>query len=74
VENEEVMDGEFLINLTIDDTLYEEVEVKVTDPTKSIRDLITNIIGVFKLPKIDNGGNPVQYLLGPDPSGSKPLG
>jgi len=58
------MDGEFIINLTIDGTSYEEVEVKVTDPTKSIRDLITNIISVFKLPKIDNGGNPVQYLLG----------
>jgi len=64
MENEELVQDDFIINLTIDGTSYEEVEVKVTDPNKSIRDLITNIIGVFKLPKIDNGGNPVQYLLG----------
>ena len=28
------MDDEFIINLTIDGTSYEEVEVKVTDPNK----------------------------------------
>lgn len=63
--NEEIYeDGEFIINLTIDGTAYEEVEVKVTDPTKTVRDQIASIIAVFELPKLDNGGNPIQYLLG----------
>lgn len=63
--NEEFYEGEeFIINLTIDGTEYEEVEVKVTDPNKTIRDQITSIVSVFELPKIDNGGNPIQYLLG----------
>lgn len=57
-------DDEFIINLTIDGTSYEEVEVKVTDPNKTIRDQIASIIAVFELPKLDNGGNPIQYLLG----------
>lgn len=55
---------EFIINLTIDGTEYEEVEVKVNDPNKTIRDQINSIVQVFELPKIDNGGNPIQYLLG----------
>ena len=55
---------EFIINLTIDGTEYEEVEVKVTDPNKTIRDQITSIVSVFELSKTDNGGNPIQYLLG----------
>ena len=63
--NEEFYEEEeFIINLTIDGTEYEEVEVKVTDPNKTIRDQITSIVSVFELPKIDNGGNPIQYLLG----------
>lgn len=57
-------DDEFIINLTIDGTSYEEVEVKVTDPNKTIRDQIASIVAVFELPKLDNGGNPIQYLLG----------
>ena len=57
-------DDEFIINLTIDGTSYEEVEVKVTDPNKTIRDQISSIVTVFELPKLDNGGNPIQYLLG----------
>ena len=57
-------DDEFIINLTIDGTEYEEVEVKVTDPNKTIRDQINSIVQVFELPKMDNGGNPTQYLLG----------
>ena len=61
---EEFYDDEFIINLTIDGTSYEEVEVKVTDPNKTIRDQISSIVSVFELPKIDNGGNPIQYLLG----------
>lgn len=62
--NEEMYDDEFIINLTIDGTSYEEVEVKVTDPNKTIRDQISSIVSVFELPKLDNGGNPIQYLLG----------
>ena len=62
--NEEFYDDEFVINLTIDGTSYEEVEVKVTDPIKTIRDQINSIVHVFELPKLDNGGNPIQYLLG----------
>ncbi len=57
-------DDEFIINLTIDGTSYEEVEVKVTDPNKTVRDQIASIVAVFELPKLDNGGNPIQYLLG----------
>lgn len=63
--NEEIYDDEeFIINLTIDGTSFEEVEVKVTDPNKTIRDQINSIVQVFELPKMDNGGNPIQYLLG----------
>ncbi len=62
--NEELYDDEFIINLTIDGTSYEEVEVKVTDPNKTIRDQIQSIVAVFELPRLDNGGNPIQYLLG----------
>lgn len=64
MDNEEFYDDEFIINLTIDGTSYEEVEVKVTDPNKTIRDQINSIVQVFELPKMDNGGNPIQYLLG----------
>ena len=57
---DEFYDDEFIINLTIDGTSYEEVEVKVTDPNKTIRDQISSIVQVFELPKIDNGGTPIQ--------------
>jgi len=55
---------EFIVSLTIDNTSYDEVEVKITDPNKSIREQINSIVQVFELPKLDNGGNPIQYLLG----------
>ena len=60
MENQE----EFIIHLTIDGTSFEEVEVKVTDPNKTIRDQINSIVQVFELPRMDNGGNPIQYLMG----------
>jgi hypothetical protein len=60
MENQE----EFVIHLTIDGTSFEEVEVKVTDPNKTIRDQINSIVQVFELPRMDNGGNPIQYLMG----------
>lgn len=62
--NEDFYDDDFVINLTIDGTSYDEVEVKVTDPNKTIRDQINSIVQVFELPKLDNGGKPIQYLLG----------
>ena len=62
--NEEFYDDEFIIHLTIDGTSFDEVEVKVSDPQKTIRDQISSIVHVFELPKLDNGGNPIQYLLG----------
>jgi hypothetical protein len=63
--NEEIFeDDEFIIHLTIDGTAYEEVEVKVSDPNKTIRDQISSIVAVFELPRLDNGGTPIQYLLG----------
>lgn len=57
-------DEDFIINLTIDGTEYKDVEVKVTDLNRTIREQIERIISVFDLPKIDCGGNPIQYLLG----------
>lgn len=62
--NEEFYDDEFIVNLSIDGTSYDEVGVKITDPNKTIRDQINSIVHVFELPKLDNGGNPIQYLLG----------
>lgn len=64
MENEEFYDDEFIITLTIDGTAYEEVEVKVTDPSKTLRDQIGSIVQVFELPKMDGGGAPIQYVLG----------
>ena len=55
---------DFIINLKIEGTEFEEVEVKVSDPTKTIRDKINSIVQVFELPKMDGGGVPIQYLLG----------
>lgn len=60
----ELLDDDFIIHLTIDGTEYEEVEVKVQDPYKSLREQVDSIVSVFELPKMDNGGNPIQYLLG----------
>lgn len=63
-EDEMYYDEDFFIILTIEGSAFEEVEVKVSDPTKTIRDQISSIVQVFELPKMDNGGNPIQYLLG----------
>lgn len=64
MEETQIYNDEFIIHLTIDGTSFEEVEVKVTDPNKTIRDQINSIVQVFELPKMDNGGNPIQYLMG----------
>lgn len=54
----------FLIHLSIEGTEYEDVEVNITDPNKTIRDTISSIVQVFTLPKTDDGGNPIEYKLG----------
>lgn len=64
MENESMYGEEFIITLTIEGTQYEEVEVEVTDQMKTIREQINSIVEVFHLPKMDNGGNPITYLLG----------
>lgn len=58
---EEFYDDEIIVDLTIKDVTH---EVRITDPNKTIRDQINTIVQVFELPKLDNGGNPVKYLLG----------
>lgn len=64
-ENEELFyDEDFIIYLTIDDTQYEEIEVKVSDPMKTILDQVRSIVRVFELPEKDKEGNSIQYLLG----------
>lgn len=63
VDNEFFYDDDFPIYLTIGGTSYEEVEMTIEDPNKTIRDQIISIVQKFKLPKMDNGENPVQYLL-----------
>ena len=63
-DNDILFGEEFLITLTIEGTQYEEIEVEVTDPMKTIREQINSIVEVFHLPKMDNGGNPITYLLG----------
>ncbi len=56
-------EDDFIIKLTIEGTSYEGVEVRVNDPNKTVREQISSIIDVFGLPKRDNGGYPIQYLL-----------
>ena len=62
--NKEIIEDEFIINLTIDGTCYEDIDVKVTNPNKTIREQIESIVNVFDLPKTDSCGTPIQYLLG----------
>lgn len=64
MQDEEFYDDNFIIHLKIEGTSYEDVEVNVTDPLKPIRDQINSIVQVFELPKMDGGGNPIEYLLG----------
>lgn len=59
----ELYNNEFIINLTIDGTSYEDVEFKIVDPNKTIRSQISSIVSLFEIPKIDNAGYPIQYLL-----------
>ena len=62
--NDNLFGEEFLLTLTIEGTQYEEIEMEVTDPMKTIREQINSIVDIFHLPKMDNGGIPITYLLG----------
>lgn len=53
-----------VINLTIDGTEFEDVEVKLSNPNKPLREQIQSIVKVFNLPETDSCGTPIQYLLG----------
>lgn len=55
---------EFIISLTIEYPEYDEIEVKITNPNKSIRATIDKMIDVFQLPKIDRFGSQLPYVLG----------
>ena len=73
MENEEFSKDQFIIYLTIEGSNKEEVPVEVMDQNKTIRDQIDTIIQVFKLPKMDGGGNPITYQLGHVISGGEPI-
>lgn len=55
---------DLIVKMTIDGTSFKDVEVKVNDPSKTIRDQINSIIDVFELPKTDKRDMPVLYLIG----------
>lgn len=52
---------DLIVKMTIDGTSFKDVEVKVNDPSKTIRDQINSIIDVFELPKTDKRDMPVLY-------------
>lgn len=62
-ENEYTSLDDYIVSLSIEATDYEDVEVKVENPARCIRDLINSIIDKFELPTIDAGGNPLKYML-----------
>lgn len=55
---------DLIVNLTIEGTEYQEIEVTVSDPNKTIREQIDSIVRVFELPTYLSNGLPRQYLLG----------
>ena len=65
MEYTEIFDdgNEFLLILTIDNSPYEEVEVQITDPYKTLRDQINNIVDAFELPKMNADGEPIIYRI-----------
>lgn len=64
MENEDFYEEDLVVKLTIDGTDINDVEVIVSDSNKTIREQISSIVSVFELPKIDCGGNSLDYLLG----------
>lgn len=57
-------EGDFFVYLTIDGTSYEDVLLNINEPATSIRQVTERIVQTFELPRLDNGGNPIPYLLG----------
>lgn len=64
MENEDFYAEQFFVFLTIDGTNIKEMKVEMKDTERSIRETVEAIIAHFKLPKLDDGNNPVQYWLG----------
>lgn len=61
---EDFYSEDMVVNLTIEGTEYKNVEMLVSDPSKTIQEQIDSIISVFELPKYYNDGTtPRQYLL-----------
>lgn len=54
---------DFIVFLTVEGTDYQNIECIISNPYLPIKDLIERIVKKLALPKIDNGGNPIQYLL-----------
>ena len=52
-----------LVFLTIEGSFHEEIEVRVSDQLKTIRNQIKSIVFKFGLPFVDNNGYPIQYIL-----------
>ena len=53
-----------IVNLTIEGTEYEDMEVAVSNPRKTIRQQVESIIKVFELPTNGYDGRPIDYFLG----------
>lgn len=62
--NEELYENDLIVNLTIDGTEYQDVEVTVSNPNKTIREQIDSIVRVFELPGKYPNGLTRQYLIG----------
>ena len=52
-----------IVNLSIEGTEYEDMEVEVSDTHRTIRQQIENIIRVFDLPTNGYDGSPIEYFL-----------
>ena len=57
-------ESELIVYLTIKDTVFQCVEVLVSEPALTIKEQIERIMNVFDLPRHDEAGNPKQYVLG----------
>ena len=63
MEDEQLDNKDFIISLTIDKTAYEDVEVNITEPSRSIREQINRMVDTFELPRLDQRDMPLQYLI-----------
>lgn len=65
MEDKRLYNEEFIIHLTIVDTSYNDVEIRVSDPNKTIQEQINSIMQVFGLSKAFQG-HYVEWRLGQD--------